>query len=329
MSISARKYALLFLICSLCGCGKSPVSTTTTSTTLPAAVNYDTIKNGSYTGCAVGAFVNGLGNLSSFQTSINKNLAVVLWYVSWPDTFPTADAETVYNNGSVPLITWEPWITNAAGTLEAIAGGSYEAYVRGFFLAAKAWGKPLFLRFAHEMNGNWYPWDGAHNGGAEGGAKYVRAWKYIYNVRQAVGADNVFLVWCPNNASMPGDPWNDPASYYPGDQYVDWVGLDGYNWGYTAWQPFDAIFGAAYQTLTALTAKPLMIGEFASAEQGGDKAAWISNALQRLGSAYPGVKLFCWFNIDKERDWRIGSSSAAEAAMKNSLQNNSFLARIL
>ncbi|MBN3033694.1 MAG: hypothetical protein JW873_06330 [Candidatus Saganbacteria bacterium] len=281
-----------------------------------------------FSGCAVGAYVNGLANLPAFQAVIGKKLAVILWYVHWPEPFPLAEVETADRNCSVPLITWEPWVTDAAGTLEAIAAGSYEAYVRSFFLAAKSWGKPLFLRFAHEMNGNWYPWDGAHNGGAEGGARYKKAWKYIYNVRQAVGADNVFLVWCPNNAGLPDEPWNDFAAYYPGDRYVDWGGLDGYNWGYSSWQSFDAIFGGAYRTLTALTGKPLMIGEFASAGPGGDKAAWITDALQKMISTYPRIKVFCWFNINKERDWRIDSSPAAAQAMKNALQSALFLAKI-
>ena len=288
-----------------------------------------------FAGAAVGAFVDGLGNLSSFQAASGKNLAVVLWYVSWPDAFPTADAQTVSANGSIPLITWEPWISDPAGTLEAIAAGRCDAYVRSFFLAAKAYGKPLFLRFAHEMNGNWYPWDGAHNGGAAGPAKYINAWRYIYNVKEAVGAANVYLVWCPNSANQPGDAWNAIGAYYPGDQYVDWIGLDGYNWGYGngGWRSFDAIFGSAYRTLTALTARPLMIGEFSSAEQGGDKSAWIGDALRQVRSAgYSRIKLLCWFNIDKtqagERDWRISSSSSAEAAWKNSLQNTYYLARI-
>ena len=104
------------------------------------------------------------------------------------------------------------------------------------------------------------------------------------------------MVWCPNNTDQPGDAWNNIAAYYPGDQYVDWVGMDGYNWGTTAntsWQSFDAVFSDIYRQLTALTAKPLMIGEFACAEQGGDKAAWISDALLKIGTAYPRVKLFC------------------------------------
>jgi hypothetical protein len=284
-------------------------------------------------GVAIGAFVNGLDKLAAFQSASGKNLAVVLWYLSWTDAFPAVDADRVCANGSLPLITWEPWITDQAGTLDAIAAGSYEAYVRSFLLAAKDWGKPVFLRFAHEMNGNWYPWDGAHNGGAGGPAKYIKAWRYIYNVREAVGASNVYLVWCPNNTNQPGDAWNNIAAYYPGDQYVDWLGMDGYNWGYSGWQSFDALFSNIYSTLTGLTAKPLMIGEFSSAEQGGDKAGWICDALQKIRSNYPRIKMFCWFNINKEsyneRDWRIDSSASAEAAFKNSLQNSYFLSTIL
>jgi Glycosyl hydrolase family 26 len=281
-----------------------------------------------FSGTAIGAYVNGSENLPSFQALLGKHLAVVLWYVHWQEAFPIAEIEAIDANDSLPLITWEPWVSDPAGTLEAIAAGKYEAYARSFFQAAKAWGKPILLRFAHEMNGNWYPWDGEHNGGTEGAERYKRAWKYIYNVREAVGADNVYLVWSPNHKNLPSESWNQMANYYPGDQYADWVGMDGYNWGYGQWESFDAVFGAVYAKLTVLTAKPLMIGEFACAEQGGDKAGWIGDALAKIVSSYPRIKMICWFNINKERDWRIDSSPAAAAAAKNILQKAAFLDRI-
>ncbi len=280
--------------------------------------------DGNFSGCAVGAFVNGLDKLSSFQAISNKTLALVLWYVHWQESFSSADADAVYNNGSVPLITWEPWITHELGTLEAIASGSYETYVTDFLTAARDWGKPLFLRFAHEMNGNWYPWDGAHNGGAEGAEKYKKAWICIYNVKESVGAGNVILVWSPNNTDLPSASWNTPEAYYPGDQYVDWIGMDGYNWGYKDWEDFDSIFGSIYAKLISLSSKPLMIGEFSSAEPGGDKAAWISDALAKIENNYPAIKALCWFNIDKERDWRVNSSSSAEAAWRRSISDSYF-----
>ncbi len=308
--------SLLLGLFFLAGCGVNSV---------PSTPDY---LSGDFSGCATGAFVNGLTNLASFQTAAGKNLAVILWYVHWSDPFPTAEADQVEANGSIPLITWEPWLTAEAGTLEAIAAGSYESYVTQFLTAAKNWGKPLFLRFAHEMNGNWYPWDGAHNGGAAGAAKYKAAWQYIYSVRQAVGADNVKLVWCPNNTNVPAESWNSPEAYYPGDQYVDWIGMDGYNWGYSAWQTFDQVFGAIYATLTGMTAKPLMLGELAAATAEGSKAAWLTDAFSRIKNNYPRVKVFNWFNINKERDWRIESSADAQAAFKTALQESYFLGTI-
>jgi hypothetical protein len=296
-----------------------------TSTFANAAADKFTSAN-----CAIGAFVNGLVNLPAFETLLGRKLAVVSWYVHWSDPFPKAEADLVAANGSTPLITWEPWVTNEAGTLASIAAGSYESYVRELFQAAKAWGGPLLLRFAHEMNGNWYPWDGEHNGKYEVGSRqYKKAWLYIYNVKKAVGADNVQLVWSPNNSDLPAEPWNAAAKYYPGDDYVDWVGLDGYNWGWERWQSFDEIFGESYAKLTALSNKPLLIGEFSSGTNEGDeKAAWITDAFTKIRTSYPRIKLFCWFNIDKERDWRLDSSPAAAAAGRAALQNDWFLGKI-
>lgn len=312
------KYARFFLLCLLIfipACSRSDVTGQTPI-------------SGDYEGCAVGAFVNGLENLPAFQAAIDKKLAVVHWYVAWPTPFPKTEADQVAANGSLPLITWEPWLNGEPATLEAIAAGSYESYVRSFFQSAKEWGGPLFLRFGHEMNGNWYPWDGAHNGGAAGPEKFKAAWRYIYRLKKELGAENVTLVFCLNNLSQPVASWNSIGAYYPGDEYVDWLGFDGYNWGGSEWCSFDAVFSSAYAELTALSGKPLMIGEFACAETGGDKAAWTSDAFAKIKSAYPRVKLANWFNINKERDWRVESSPNAAAAVKNSLQDAYFLAKI-
>ena len=305
----------ILLLVIFTGCGKSNVVEIKDKTILT-----------NYSGCAIGAFVNGMSNLSTFQNMIGRKLAIVLWYTQWSEPFPAAEAEIVYNNGSVPLITWEPGIFNAVGTLEAIYSGSYESYVREFIQSAKDWGGPVLLRFAHEMNGNWYAWDGSHNGANLAATqKYKEAWIYIYNVVKSLSADNIYLVWCPNNTNNPIVSWNTASAYYPGDQYVDWIGVDGYNWGEGGWQSFDSVFSGIYAELTALSSKPLLIGEFASAEQGGGKMDWITDAFAKIQSSYPRVKAFCWFNINKERDWRVNSSPSAEAAYKQALQGSYFL----
>ena len=101
--------------------------------------------------------------------------------------------------------------------------------------------------------------------------------------------------------------------YYPGDNYVDWVGVDGYNWGGSDWQTFQQVFAKIYPLL-ASKKKPIIIGEMASAEQGGDKGKWIDAMIPVLKAQYPLFKAVVWFDINKENDWRINSSTAALAA---------------
>lgn len=130
------------------------------------------------------------------------------------------------------------------------------------------------------------------------------------------GATKVRWVWSPNvrynNVSY--------APLYPGDAYVDWVALDGYNWGNGGsrrWQSFSQVFGPSYKELTRLTRKPVMIGETASTGTGRPKAAWIQRGLQEdMRSRFPRVRAVIWFDRNKERDWRVNSSRRSLNAYK-------------
>jgi beta-mannanase len=103
--------------------------------------------------------------------------------------------------------------------------------------------------------------------------------------------------------------------YYPGDSYVDWTGVDGYNWGTAngGWQSFQQVFKDIYPLLAAKK-KPIIIGEMSSAEAGGDKAKWIDEIIPTLRTSYPLIKCVIWFDINKEADWRISSSRGSEAS---------------
>jgi beta-mannanase len=141
------------------------------------------------------------------------------------------------------------------------------------------------------------------------------------------GGTNALWVFCPNAASVPGDSWNVWSNYYPGDAYVDWMGLDGYNWGTTmtgsTWQSFSSIASLIYSGLAA-KGKPVMIPETASAEVGGDKAAWIAAILPSLKSQFPQIKAFVWFDMNKETDWRVNSSAGAQQAF-TALANDPYM----
>jgi beta-mannanase len=115
--------------------------------------------------------------------------------------------------------------TQPAYQLADIIAGTYDSYITGWATAAAAWGKPCYLRFAHEMNGNWYPWAEAVNGNTAG--QYATAWQHVRDIFTAAGATNVKWIWAPNVLYSGSTAL---AGLYPGDSYVDVVGVDGYNY---------------------------------------------------------------------------------------------------
>lgn len=266
--------------------------------------------------------------VAQFERDAGKHVAVVQWYQQWAggSAFDPSLPAAVAAHGSMPMITWEPWdpsagVNQPAFALSAILAGNYDAYIRGWAHGLAAYGQPVLLRFAHEMNGTWYPWAGGVNGNTA--AQYVAAWRHVHDLFVAAGATNVRWVWSPNVA------WNAAsafAPYYPGDGYVDWLGLDGYNWGGGNWQSFAQVFGASYQSVTALSAKPLMIAETASAEAGGSKAQWITDAFgTEIPAKYPRIQAVLWFNQNKETDWRIESSTTAQRAFAKAVSSPVYL----
>ena len=184
-----------------------------------------------------------------------------------------------------------------------IVDGSLDDTIRARAQGAKALGKPFFLDFAAEMNGD-EAWSGNNP------PLYVAAYRHIHDVFVTEGATNVVWAWCPNVTDVEGGN-SRTMDYYPGDTYVDWTGVDGYNWGKGngGWQSFEEVFARIYPLLAA-KGKPILIGEMASAEVGGNKAEWIDAIIATLRTKYPMVKGLVWFDVNKERDWRINSSPA-------------------
>jgi hypothetical protein len=287
--------------------------------------------------------------MRAFETLIGRKTASVLWYNSWDDPFPRADCELARRCQVVPHLCWELfWPSqNPSNTrlcrpdetgLDQVLAGEYDAYIDEFAGEAKAWGGEILLRFLHEFNGDWYTWGGAKNGGAQGGPDKVRrVWRYVVERFRAVGAGNVKWMWCPHGVTIdrPEEAWNDLANYWPGADYVDWFGMDAYNWyPHDPWghdrpyQSFDDCFSDVYTELMMLALKPVIIAEFATGEftRGDmDKAAWITEAFTRMNADYAWVKMFTWFNIKKELDWRVDSSPAALAAFRAAMADPYFL----
>ena len=249
-------------------------------------------------------------SIAATTTKLGRALPLHLTYYAWEDDFTRAETTKDLAAGRIPFVNWELF----GGALDDILSGMYDDMLAERAGAAKALGKPFFVDFGAEMNGDWSPWGGAQNG--ESPTKYVAVYRKVHDIFAAAGATNVIWVFCPNVTDEPRESWNEALGYYPGDDYVDWIGVDGYNWGDTnggGWQSFAQVFEDIYPKLVTKN-KPILIGEMASAESGGDKAAWIDAIIPTLEAEYPAIRALLWFDVNKETDWRVSSSDAAEAA---------------
>lgn len=273
---------------------------------------------------ALGAFIHGAPNdpgaLDRFVEMIGRRPAVVSWFEAWgSSTAVTGEIirvgllESVAERGAIPMITWEPWdpaagVDQPAYRLATIARGDFDAYINSWAYRLAAYGGPVWLRFAHEMNAPWYPWGVTVN--QNSAADYLAVWHHIRGRFQEAGATNVKWIWCVD-ATTRGEL--SFAALYPGDDTVDWIALDGYNWGTsmsnTTWRPLVDIFSDAYEEIAGLGARPLMIAEVASAERGGNKATWIGEGFALLPMRFPRIEVVCWFNEQHAvTDWRVESS---------------------
>ncbi len=269
------------------------------------------------------ATANGGRELDAFKARVGRSPASVMWYQTWSEPlFYSSQMAEVDKRGSVPIITWEPVEASGGVPLRQIASGARDDYLREAARAARAWGKPFFVRFAHEMNGGWYSWG---RRGRNRPADYVRAWRHVVHLFRQEGATNVRWVWSPN---VTGYGVARFERFYPGDRWVDWVGLDGYNWGShksSGWRSFRDVFYRSYRRLVDTTAKPVMIAETGSPEQGGNKAAWIRSGLRRdIPRLMPRVRAMVWFDREKEADWRVNSSTASLGAFRGAVLSRRF-----
>jgi hypothetical protein len=245
--------------------------------------------------------------------------------------FPTTYFEAIRDRGAIPFLSWSSESMPSSSTepnfqLADLIAGTYDSYIRSFASGARQWGHPFFLRFDWEMNGNWFPWGEGVNGNNPG--EFVTAWQHVHDIFTSVGANNATWVWCPY-----GNWEANLAPLYPGQRYVDWTCLDGYNWGTNpaqprTWKPFGELFGITYHQIVDSVApdKPMVIGEIASTEWGGLKAEWIQNMFESLPSEFPQVRGLLWFEQSANgMDWPLESSESALSAFSSGIQDSRYV----
>jgi len=269
-----------------------------------------------------------------FECAAAQRVGIVEYAVSFHQPFYEYLSDRIWAHGAVPLLTWEPWsyATDVPGakadpsapplySLKEIISGKDDAYITGFATSIRRFGRPLLLRFAPEMNGNWNSW--SESGLAERDGDYVRAWRHVHDLFRAAKAFNVLWVWAPNVDC--GSYCRPLSHFYPGPAYVNVLALDGYNWGkvhpWTVWRPFGQIFDDSLSELARLAPeKPELVSETASTELGGSKADWMGGLVAGL-DANPNLAGFVWFNLVKETDWRVQSSGSSSAAFRAALRS--------
>jgi hypothetical protein len=279
-----------------------------------------TIKGETYGRSGDAPWDQGTWNL--FENHAGRKVTFVNIGQEW-GTFDTSAFQALRNRGALPLVTM-----GLQGTsLAEIIAGNQDAVIRAWAQKAKAWSYPFLLRPWWEMNGNWYPWGRDPN--------YIAAWRHFHDVVVAEGATNVTWAWVVNG--IWSDPASDPGPYYPGNAYVDWVGLDSYNWGLNPLQPdkWEMPSEVVQPTLDRLKqiapGKPVCICEIASTEIGGNKGNWFRELLTGYLPNHPDIKAFLYFNWNVRQggtggrwDWPIESSGKSQQAFRKGMQNNTY-----
>ncbi|WP_375504556.1 glycoside hydrolase family 26 protein [uncultured Jatrophihabitans sp.] len=260
--------------------------------------------------------LNRLAGFIKTTGSVPNQLGI---YQQWAAGLPfdAVAGAAAMSRGMSILVNWEPWAPqcDCAEQLDwtdrKIASGAHDAYIRAYARSVKAFtltGGHVTLRLGHEMNGNWYPWAAGANGNTS--ADYIAMWRHVYIVFTAEHVPNVRWMWSPNLA-YPGSVAM--SALYPGDRYVDDVGLSGYNFGAGDgfhWETFSTLFQPSLDTLRRIAPrKPLYLAEIGCAPQGGNKAAWIADAFRQVNKRRY-IAGITWFEQRTQRDWTIEDSPA-------------------
>jgi hypothetical protein len=307
-------------------------------------------QRGSYWGAWIGTQLTGgqppwdMSAVSHFEGMVGKGLSLIEFAAPFADCgaspctpykFPAFEMNTIRDYGAIPFFSWGSQsvpvpddLDEPAFQLADVVNGTYDNYIREFAEGAKAWGHPFFLRFDWEMNGNWFPWAEDANGNNPG--EYVAAWRHVHDIFTQVGATNATWVWCPYVNSSP--QMRPLASFYPGDEYVDWTSLDGFNWASNGvnpapWTAFDKIFSGSYRTITKKIApsKPMILAEMASGGKGHAKATWIDDMFKSLRTKYPRVRGLIWFEqVDRGVQWPLETAPSVTQAFSRGIHQRGF-----
>jgi Glycosyl hydrolase family 26 len=244
--------------------------------------------------------------VAEFTRATGTQPNLVGYYSGWGEPFKTSFAETVRGHGAATILQWDPTLVSVS----EIAAGGYDGYLRSFADSVRDFGHPVVIGFGHEMNADWYSWGYGH----VPASTFVAAWRHIVTLFRGQGADNVTWLWTLQADEAGTGPI---ASWWPGGQYVTWVGIDGYY--YRPSDNFFSIFGKTIAQVRAFTRLPLLLSEVAVGPNAGQarKIPGLFAAMRQ----YSTLGLI-WFDIAQNQgiyhqNWRIEDNPASETAFRH------------
>jgi len=305
-----------------------------------------------YFGVAADGLPNDPSLFDSKDTELGQAPSTVEWFQNFGDAYPFSKVNTSWQRGALPVITWMSAPANFASvsdlssySLTSIANGSQDSYIKSWAANIAVQRMPVVIRFDHEANGNWYPWSvGWSKQGITGNTpdQYVAAWRHVWNIFQSFGANNYAIwAWVSTRIDTLGSYGTGMtqsqlvAASYPGDSYVDWIGMDGYQYNAAESTTYSQTFTATLNTLESISGKPIIVAEMGSAQQPGNiKPAWIVQTISSL-AANPRIVAAVYFDNDVtgvhyidgvavHTDWRISSSPASQSALQSALAGSNF-----
>jgi hypothetical protein len=268
--------------------------------------------------------------LASYERKIGARVQVASYFYGVGDVFP-GRRETLFAAGGsrAVLLSWDMGSTTAH-RFTVWSSGRYDAYLRKIGRAAAAYPYQIYVRPWPEMNADWVPFQPTNAGTRPAGgtpAQFIKAWRHVVDTVRAAGGTNIRWVFNPTVDVYPGT--TSVRAIWPGRQWVDVLGIDGYNWGNVPrWRTFNELYATQYKRLTSLDpTRPVWVCEFASREPtvddgapvdvAHDKGRWLSEVFSTKG--FSRVQALVAFDLRKERDWRVASSTSALRTTRQAL----------
>lgn len=310
-----------------------------------------------------GAFPGSSGNadnvtasdVASFESLARKQTTWVYFSNHWFGgiRFPTSEVAEIRRAGRIPFLRLMPWSEDSEGrpdpiyNMQAFVDGKFDSDIRAFARAARDSGTPLMMEFGPEANGSWFPWNGKWNGGGsttlypqqmwpDGPSRFRDAYRRIVRLFREVGTENVTWVFHIDAQPEPEVWWNGMSYYYPGDEYIDWIGVSAFGAQLPDhdWRQLRDVLDPVYEEILQISkTKPIALVEFGVIDKPdtSHKARWMQTALSDIAHGrYPRMKAISYWNSygwleDGSANMRIDSSAETLSAYRRAMTNPIFI----